>query len=365
MKSINHEPRFGTWPDDDIETVSSCPVCNGKQRAVLHELIEDDVFQCAPGQWDLHSCLDCGAAYLNPRPTPASIGRAYASYYTHAGSQSAGIASPIGALATFRRSLRNGYFSRRYGVSFEPASKLGWLVMQLTQGKKKSLDREYRHLTRLRGNGEKVLDIGCGDGGFLRRATELGWDAWGVEPDAKALTRLSGLRVLQGSLPNIPLPDASFDFITLSHVIEHLHDPVAALKEIYRLLKPGGKVWIATPNIESLGHRLFGATWIGIQSPTHLVLFNRRALRHAFASAGFQEVCFMPMHAQARIFLGMSHWLNNGRNPFTETASLPFTLRLKSIVADRIAAVFPQFREEIVATAQKPTQDAGQAQPPK
>jgi len=352
MTQIKNEPVLGRWPVADIEAVTSCPICRSTGRLTLHAGVEDGVFHCAPGRWDLQSCVGCGAAYLDPRPTPASIGRAYASYYTHAGANSTD-ETPTGRIGKLRRALRNGYLNRRYGARFQAASKLGWLAMQAMRGKKFQIDKDNRHLPSLH-KGAKVLDIGCGDGAFLKRAAQIGWEAWGVEPDAKAAARLSGFKVLQGSLPNIPLPDGSFDFITMSHVIEHLHDPVAALKETQRLLKPGGKVWIATPNIESIGHRLFGATWIGIQSPTHLVLFNRRAIRHALASAGFQSVRFTPIHSQAKGFFGMSHCLNVGRNPFTESANIPHSLRLASFVADLLAALMPRLREEIVVIAQKP-----------
>jgi len=300
----------------------------------------------------LHSCAGCGAAYLDPRPTPASIGRAYASYYTHAGANDTDT-TPTGRIGKLRRALTNGYLNRRYGGRLQPASTLGWPVMQAMRGKKTELDRAYRHLPRLQGKGEKVLDIGCGDGAFLKRAAHVGWEAWGVEPDAKAAASLSGFKVLQGSLPNVPLPDASFDYITLSHVIEHLHDPVAALKEIHRLLKPGGRVWIATPNIESLGHRLFGTNWIGIQSPTHLVLFNRRALLKALESAGFRGGRFMPMHAQVKTYFGMSRRLSKGLNPFTEFNAVPMSLRFAAVFADMAARVIRNLREELVLTAEK------------
>lgn len=355
MKQMKQDPVLGHWPADEIEAVPCCPICKGAARATLYEGVEDSVFHCAPGRWDLHACAGCGAAYLGPRPTPESIGRAYSSYYTHEGSgRSLDTATPGSALGRLRRAFRNGYFQRRYGARFEPANRFGWLAMQAMHGKKIQLDRENRHLPRLHGGAAKVLDIGCGDGAFLKRAAQIGWDAWGVEPDARAAARLSGFNVLQGSLPDIPLPDASFDYITLNHVIEHLHDPIAALKEIHRLLKAGGMAWIATPNIESLGRRLFGRTWIGIQSPTHLVLFNRRAVRHAFESAGFQSTRFMPLHARAKIFFGMSHWLNVGRNPFTERQPLPFGLRIASAAADLVAGMIPRFGEEIVAVARKP-----------
>lgn len=358
MNPVKRDPKLGFWPVEDIEAASFCPICGDARRLPLHTGVEDEVFHCAPGQWNLQTCVSCGVAYLDPRPTPGSIGRAYASYYTHADANDKD-ATPTGRIGKLRRALRNGYLNYSYGANFQPASALGWLAMQAMHGKKTELDRAYRHLPRWQGKGEKVLDIGCGDGAFLKRAAQIGWEAWGVEPDAKAAAGLSGFKVLLGSLPNIPLPDASFDYITLSHVIEHLHDPVAALKEIHRLLKPGGKVWIATPNIESFGHRLFGATWIGIQSPTHLVLFNRQAMRLAFASSGFQSLRFMPMHAQAKGYFGMSHCLNIGRNPFKESGNLPPRLRLASIAVDLFAAMIPGLREEIVVIAQKSVQTLG------
>lgn len=352
MTQIKNDPVLGHWPVEDIEAVTCCPICSGTRRLTLHAGVEDGVFHCAPGRWDLHSCAGCGAAYLDPRPTPASIGRAYASYYTHAGANGTD-ATPIGRIGKLRRALRNGYLNHSYGASFQPASALGWLAMQAMRGKKTQLDREYRHLPRFQGKGEKVLDIGCGDGAFLKRAAQIGWEAWGVEPDAKAAASLSGFKVLQGSLPNIPLPDASFDYITLSHVIEHLHDPVAALKEIHRLLKPGGQVWIATPNIESLAHRLFSTNWIAIQLPTHLVLFNRRAMLKGLASAGFQRVHFMAMHAQAKAYFSMSQCLKEGRNPFTEYAKVALGLRIAAVFADMAAKAIWPLREELVLTAEK------------
>src|ERR1019366_9456827 len=350
MTQIKHDTALGHWPAEDIEAVPCCPICSGTRRRTLYVGVEDGVFHCAPGQWDLHTCTECGAAYLDPRPTPASIHRAYVSYYTHTDAQDK-VTGPLKGIAKLRRSLRNSYLNRRYGADLHPASKLGWLVMQAMRGKKTQLDREYRHLPRLQGRNEKMLDIGCGDGTFLKRAAQIGWEVTGVDPDAKAAANLSDFNVLQGSLPNIPLPNASFDFITLSHVIEHLHDPAAALKEIHRLLKPGGKVWIATPNIESFGHRLFGRNWIGIQSPTHLVLFNRHALLTVLASTGFQGARFMPKDALARTYFGMSRRVAKGLNPFTEFNTVPMALRFAAVIADMAARVNWTMREEIVLTA--------------
>ena len=71
------------WPPDDLETLAACEVCGGTDRPVWLQGLADRIFGVAPGRWQLRRCAGCGVAALDPRPTEASIGRAYARYYTH------------------------------------------------------------------------------------------------------------------------------------------------------------------------------------------------------------------------------------------------------------------------------------------
>jgi SAM-dependent methyltransferase len=92
-----------------------------------------------------------------------------------------------------------------------------------------------------------------------------------------------------GQLPDLDLPDASFDAIVMNHVIEHIHDPRALLAECMRLLKKGGWLVATTPNARSTGLRQFGEHWRGLEVPRHLYLFTPEALDSAAESAGFQS----------------------------------------------------------------------------
>src|SRR5208283_4697550 len=113
---------------------------------------------------------------------------------------------------------------------------------------------------------------GCGDGRFLALMRDAGWDVYGIEPDpvaAKVAQRELGTSVTVGALEDAGFPDEAFDAVTLSHVIEHVHDPVALLAECRRVLKPDGSVVIVTPNIRSLGHQKFQSLWRGLEPPRH------------------------------------------------------------------------------------------------
>src|SRR6267143_2159558 len=134
-----------------------------------------------------------------------------------------------------------------------------------------------------------LLDVGCGEGSFLRRMGELGWRVVGLEPDprAAAVARSStGADVIEGPVEGTDLGRARFDAITMIHVIEHVRDPIAALRAVCTALKPGGTFAALTPNAEGRGHRVFGSAWFHLDPPRHLHLFRSRNLRSVAERAG-------------------------------------------------------------------------------
>jgi len=136
------------------------------------------------------------------------------------------------------------------------------------------------------------LDVGCGNGGYLKQMQELGWQVTGIDldPSAIAVCRAQGLNAFVGSLEKMNFPDHSFDAITLNHVFEHLPDPHKFLRECYRILSPGGYIAMRMPNAKSLGHRIFKRFWRGLEPPRHLSLWDRSTLRTILDRHGF-KVC--------------------------------------------------------------------------
>lgn len=136
----------------------------------------------------------------------------------------------------------------------------------------------------------QLLDIGCGSGGILSIMRALGWRVEGVDldPVAVEITRGLGIPARLGTLESQAYPDASFDAIMMSHLIEHVADPVRLVAESHRVLRPGGRLAIATPNAESRGHARFRERWRGLEPPRHLQIFSPRSLLELVTNAGFR-----------------------------------------------------------------------------
>jgi SAM-dependent methyltransferase len=126
----------------------------------------------------------------------------------------------------------------------------------------------------------------------MELAALAGWRSAGVDPDpvTVANARARGLDVQQASIGDLPVQGRRFDFISMSHTIEHVHDPREEVRCARELLRPGGLLYVETPNIQSAGHRRYGRHWRGLEPPRHLVLFSWRALERLLAEAGFTVV---------------------------------------------------------------------------
>ncbi len=109
---------------------------------------------------------------------------------------------------------------------------------------------------RLIGSGERLLDIGCGEGSMARRLKDRFHELHGIDisPEAVKLAVQNGLIAKVANLNNEPVPytDAFFDVVVSLDVIEHIFDPIQFLREIHRILRPGGELVLSTPNIRKI-----------------------------------------------------------------------------------------------------------------
>ncbi|HEV2471093.1 MAG TPA: class I SAM-dependent methyltransferase, partial [Chthonomonadales bacterium] len=297
------------------EAVENCPACGAASAKPLHCALTDRSFRVVDGQWDLLGCAQCGAAYLNPRLNEATISNAYARYYTHEKRQEK---------LTLRRPqamLRNDYLNSEFGYRISPWLPLGRFL--LSGDRKAGAARSIRHLSfaSTAPRRPRVLDVGCGAGAFLRLIETAGWQAFGIDPDSGALNlaRAIGATVSEGTLSSYSHNEERFDAITLNHVIEHLHQPLEALRIARRLLKPGGTIWLATPNLESLGHKRFGSDWVGLDPPRHLILFSPSSLTGLLERAGFTEIGAPQRVWAAKWHYAASEAIRLGLDPYSES----------------------------------------------
>ncbi|WOJ93174.1 class I SAM-dependent methyltransferase [Congregibacter variabilis] len=343
-----------SWPNSGLDAVPCCPVCDSGNRRLMYKGLTDILLGVAPGEWNLYQCLSCATAWIDPRPSPATIVMAYRDYITHE-NQSSTVNSNSGFMRRFVRGLLNDYRACHYNDNRTPTILGGRWVVLLFHSMKTSIDANYRHLTPQTDAVGRLLDYGCANGEFLTIAKSMGWSAEGVDfdPVAVSLARARGLDVALIEAGEMLEGTGLYDVITLSHVLEHVHDPVHLISDLFRLLKPGGVLWLETPNISSFGHRAFGRFWRGLEPPRHLTLFSSNTLKRVLLRAGFDDVEALWHGLSAFVMFPESDALKRGgRRPKTLLGGV--SLFLKRLFFEFIDWVSPSSREFITLVARKP-----------
>lgn len=230
-----------------------CPL--GCQRQDAFVLVGRDRLFNLPGAFTVIRCQRCGLLRTDPRPTAESIGFYYPDNY-----------GPY----------------QNANVNLDQPKKSLWKRLL-----KSVLELNIERVPELRPG--RMLEIGCASGSYLERMAQKGWQVQGIEFSDKAggAARSIGYAVHIGALENAPDPEKKYDLIVGWMVLEHLHDPVAALRKLRSWINPGGWLILSVPNTASIGFSVFQADWFHLHLPNHLYHYSAKTLREVLKEGGW------------------------------------------------------------------------------
>ncbi len=230
----------------------ACALCGSAERRVRFR----------DGPFAVVTCADCDLTYVTPRVPPEQlVETVYGEDYWR---------SPA--------AKERGYTDYRADADLY----------------RRTFELRKRLVDRFAPRPGRVLDVGCAAGFFLSVMRDAGWDVTGLEPSAPirraARALLGDEAVLAEPLGVAELPRRSFDLVTMWDVLEHLPDPVAALRAARVLLAPGGRLLVETQNVRSLAARVLGRRWQHYKHAEHLHHFHAGTLERAFELAGLRTL---------------------------------------------------------------------------
>lgn len=231
-------------------TGAVCPVCGGKES--VRRFRARDPHYGNKGWWWQRECTGCRSLFLDPMPAPADM----AGFYPE-----------------------DDYYAYRPAAA---RSRVKQAVMTALGCATGTREPQFAQPGR-------VLDFGCGAGDFLVRLRDRGWQCSGVEVSERAITAAEG-RGLEVRRSLGEYPGASFDYVRANHSLEHVLDPPAILREMFRVLKPGGTLFIGVPTRDGLPARMFGPHWWYLGTPVHPITFSTAALTDLLRAVGFRLV---------------------------------------------------------------------------
>jgi SAM-dependent methyltransferase len=267
-------------------TRAVCPVCGLKES--VRRFRARDPHYGNEGWWWQRECTGCRSLFLDPMPAPSDI---------------------------------SGFYPEDDYYAYRPASarsRVKQAVMTALGCATGTREPEFARPGR-------VLDFGCGAGDFLAESRDRGWQCCGVEVSERAIAaaKARGLEVRRSIAE---YPTASFDYVRANHSLEHVLDPPAVLGELYRVLKPGGTLFIGVPTRDGLPARIFGRHWWYLGAPVHPVTFSTAALTDLLRSIGFRPVRVATNSDYGSIAGSLQIFLNRHNN---RTSSDGFLFRFK------------------------------------
>ena len=244
----------------NLERVS-CNLCGSIDALPLFS--QADALTGEPTQFSVVKCRRCGLQYVNPRPMATDIARFYPAEFV----------------------------SYQFVLDDHGGSMRERLVAAITRSAARQRVKVLERATRLAAH-TRVLDVGCGKGGFLRVLKEShGCDVTGVDFDPEAVRYCRehlAIRAIQGGAADLAGLAPGLDIVTLWHFLEHAFDPLAVLCGAHRLLAESGRLVVEVPNVDSAENALFGRRSYLYDLPRHLYHFSPVTLNALLERAGFE-----------------------------------------------------------------------------
>jgi SAM-dependent methyltransferase len=276
-----------TWQLEEVP----CDFCGERGGEVI--VAGRDRAHGLPGEFNVVRCR-CGLARTNPRPTLASLAAAYPEEYGPHQAAELHARQPGGALRWALVNWRGYPLGRRMPAVLRTG--LTPLGMAVLAGRRSLGYLPYEGRGRL-------LDFGCGVGGYVAKMAAAGWQAEGIDasPAAVEIGCKAGLVLHAGTLPGTDLLPESYDVVTMWQALEHVPSPKATLAAARRILRPGGRLLVVLPRLDSMEARWFGDSWFGLELPRHLTHFTAATLRRHLESAGFEVLAVQSVRRPAII----------------------------------------------------------------
>jgi len=266
-------------PDPGNMEHAACALCGSTEATAC-------LYACCPErpeeQFTVVQCTCCGLRFVSPRPVSETMTGYYPEEY----------------YAYQPHEIR----PRSHRLKLTLWRRLGLLPAPDLPGDAPILARTVRRVARLAlgvrcawtlpapHTGARFLDVGCGAGARLMLAADLGWQTFGIDRSEAAIaaTRAQGHGTVVADAARLPFAGAAMDYVCLSHVLEHTRDPLATLREAGRVVRPGGLIHVAVPNITSWSAIRFGQHWAANELPRHLQHFSAPTLAAVARAAGLE-----------------------------------------------------------------------------
>jgi SAM-dependent methyltransferase len=274
----------------ETEAVGCCPACGSSLRR--ERFRSRDWIHLVPGEFPLMQCGRCAAIYPDPRPTAGALSQYYpeSEYYAYSAPSRHRLFGRRTVAARAWYTVVRGLLETYYNYPMDGSRRAAQVAARLSPVRARATFRLGVLLHPWQPGGA-LLDVGCGSGRYLDLMRALGWPRTvGVDLSraAVAAAKSLGVEAHLGELREVGFAEATFDAVSLSHTLEHVANPVGLLEEVRRVAKPGARIAIVVPNVESMSSRVFGERWVGWEAPRHLVNFSRTALARVLDAAGLR-----------------------------------------------------------------------------